>query len=106
MQASQEQSFSPDAASFGPVIAGDDDMLDAPLDNEGDAASAQHGEDFFELGSGQNLDKALEQARNNKILEAMERAKGSRNEAAALLGMTAGQLNYALQRIRKNEAAE
>ena len=106
VQASQEQSFSPDAASFGPVIAGDDDMLDAPLDNEGDAASAQHGEDFFELGSGQNLDKALEQARNNKILEAMERAKGSRNEAAALLGMTAGQLNYALQRIRKNEAAE
>lgn len=106
VQTAQEQSFSPDAASFGPVIAGDDDMLDAPLDNESDAAPDQHSEDFFELGSGQNLDKALEQARNSKILEAMERAKGSRNEAAALLGMTAGQLNYALQRMRKNEAVE
>ncbi len=106
VQTAQDQPFSPDAASFGPVIAGDDDMIDAPLDKEADTASAQHSEDFFELGSGQNLDKALEQARNSKILEAMERAKGSRNEAAALLGMTAGQLNYALQRIRKNEAAE
>ncbi len=106
VQASQEPAFSPDAASFGPVIAGDDDMLDPALDSQESITPAQGIEDFFELGSGQSLEKALEQARNNKILEAMERAKGNRNEAATLLGMTPGQLNYALHRMRQNDASE
>lgn len=106
VQASQDPAFSPDAASFGPVIAGDDDMLDSPLDSQDSNTPAPGIEDFFELGSGQSLEKALEQARNNKILEAMERAKGNRNEAATLLGMTPGQLNYALHRMRQNDASE
>ncbi|MDO4839980.1 MAG: sigma 54-interacting transcriptional regulator, partial [Desulfovibrionaceae bacterium] len=106
VQASQDPAFSPDAASFGPVIAGDDDMLDSPLDSQDSSTPAPGIEDFFELGSGQSLEKALEQARNNKILEAMERAKGNRNEAATLLGMTPGQLNYALHRMRQNDASE
>ena len=105
-QASAENSISPDVASFGPVIVGDDDeLVDSPMLAQSETAAAEK-EDFFVLGSGQSLESALEQAKTKKILEAMERAKGNRNEAASLLGMTAGQLNYALHRMRQNESQD
>ncbi len=78
------------ASDFGPIIAGAADE-----DESGDEGS----DDFFVLGSGQNLDDTLSSMRIAKITEAMNRTNGNRVEAAKLLGLSYVQLNYTLKHM-------
>ncbi len=82
----------------------DDDYEDDDYEEDDDTPKKSSAlNDFFVLGSGQNIDKALEQYRDHMVLEAMKKTNGNRVDAAAMLGLTTGQITYALQRIRNNE---
>ncbi|MDO5538041.1 MAG: helix-turn-helix domain-containing protein, partial [Desulfovibrionaceae bacterium] len=99
--------ISAEAAGYGPVLRDEEEEdEDYEDDGLGEYEDEEAPQDFFVLGSGQSLEKALEQARDSKIMEAMNKARGNRNDAAALLGMSPNQLSYALQRIRNAEQNE